>query len=45
MTVKRNGALSFWKFIFCMIIVVHYAYFFKPAKLEKIGRASCRERV
>ena len=34
MTVKRNGALSFWKFIFCMIIVVHYAYFFKPAKFE-----------
>lgn len=34
MTVKRNGAIGFWKFIFCMIIVVHYAYFFNPAKLK-----------
>ncbi|MBR1532840.1 MAG: acyltransferase family protein [Ruminococcus sp.] len=32
---KRNGALSFWAFIFCMIFVLHYAYFFDPAKLEK----------
>ena len=34
MTTKRNGALSFWAFIFCMIIVVHYAYFFKPSAAE-----------
>lgn len=32
---KRNGALCFWAFIFCMIFVLHYAYFFDPKKLEK----------
>lgn len=32
---KRNGALCFWAFIFCMIIVLHYAYFFDPQKLSK----------
>lgn len=32
---KRNGALYFWAFIFCMIFVLHYAYFFDPKKLEK----------
>lgn len=34
MDIKRNGALGFWKFVFCMIIVVHYAYFFNPLKAD-----------
>ena len=29
---KRNGALCFWAFIFCMVIVLHYSYFFNPKK-------------
>ena len=29
---KRNGSLCFWAFIFCMIFVLHYAYFFDPEK-------------
>ena len=32
---KRNGALCFWAFIFCMIFVLHYAYFFDPKSLSK----------
>ena len=34
MNMKRNGALGFWSFVFCMIIVVHYAYFFDLSKAE-----------
>ncbi len=34
MKTTRNGAFGFWKFIFCMVIVLHYAYFFNPQKAE-----------
>ena len=30
MAEKRNGALCFWGFVFCMIYVLHYAYFLDP---------------
>lgn len=34
MDTKRNGALGFWSFIFCMVIVLHYACFLSPQKTD-----------
>jgi len=42
---KRNGALGFWAFIFCMIFVLHYAYFFDPQKAADGGFALYRGEI
>lgn len=32
---KRNGALCFWAFIFCMVLVIHYARLIRPGSPAK----------